>query len=281
MDLDELRAAQSRERATDGLQDLRDSFYADVAEYIQTLKDKRDARAAELEDPFGDARVQELNDEIETAEQVAEAIYERRMGKLVKQASLAAADMTSGQEGLTQEEKSLFGDLVARIRENKRHVLDVITGKTKPPAPPLEDLEAGQETPKPVATDDTDSDDDNDSAAAAAMGSELVDDSEGSATGDTAGTTESDVARVGADDSEDSGGDAASVDEHDDAVDEPGASADADTVARTTVRITQDVGEIFGLDGREYTLEADDVVTLPTENADPLVERDAAEKLSQ
>lgn len=285
MDLEDLRAAQSRERATDGLQDLRDSFYADVAGYIQNLKDQRDARAAELQDPFGDPRVQELSDEIETAEQVAEAIYERRMGKLVKQASLAAADMTSGQDGLTQEEKSLFTDLVARIRENKDHVLDVISGEAKPPAPPQDEHEKGQETPKPPAGDD-DSDavtTADDPTAAAAMGGGLTADDSG---GDPSGTDEPDLASAVADDAESTpGGDETDPESRvEPAADgEPAeGESDGDTdVERTTVRITRDVGEIFGLDGREYTLEADDVVTLPTENADPLVERDAAEKLSQ
>ena len=45
------------------------------------------------------------------------------------------------------------------------------------------------------------------------------------------------------------------------------------------MRITRDVGEIFGVDEHVYTLESDDVVTLPAENAAPLLEREAAEKL--
>ena len=53
----------------------------------------------------------------------------------------------------------------------------------------------------------------------------------------------------------------------------------AGPVDRLTVRITQDVGSILGVDDREYTLECDDVVTLPEQNAEPLVDRDAAEPL--
>jgi DNA replication factor GINS len=53
----------------------------------------------------------------------------------------------------------------------------------------------------------------------------------------------------------------------------------SETVDRTTVRITRDVGEIFGVDERSYELTSEDVVTLPEANADPLVEKDAAEKL--
>jgi DNA replication factor GINS len=46
-----------------------------------------------------------------------------------------------------------------------------------------------------------------------------------------------------------------------------------------TVQITDDVGAIYGVDDREYDLASEDVVTLPSENAQPLVERGAAEKL--
>jgi DNA replication factor GINS len=45
------------------------------------------------------------------------------------------------------------------------------------------------------------------------------------------------------------------------------------------VRITQDVGEILGVDERTYELSAEDVVTLPAVNATPLLDRDAAEQL--
>jgi DNA replication factor GINS len=48
---------------------------------------------------------------------------------------------------------------------------------------------------------------------------------------------------------------------------------------RVTLRITEDVGRIFGVDEREYDLETEDVVTLPTTNAGPLLDRDAAERL--
>jgi DNA replication factor GINS len=52
-------------------------------------------------------------------------------------------------------------------------------------------------------------------------------------------------------------------------------------VERTTVRITADVGEIFGVDEREYHLETDQIVTLPAANAEPLLERDAAERVER
>lgn len=62
------------------------------------------------------------------------------------------------------------------------------------------------------------------------------------------------------------------------------SSDDADSgtnaaIERTMVRITDDVGEIFGADERSYDLSAEDVVTLPAANAGPLVEKGAAERL--
>jgi DNA replication factor GINS len=62
--------------------------------------------------------------------------------------------------------------------------------------------------------------------------------------------------------------------------DERGTGEDGGAaVERTTVRITDEVGEILGVDQREYRLGADDVVTLPTANAEPLLDREAAERL--
>ncbi|MFB6185952.1 MAG: hypothetical protein ABEI86_03690, partial [Halobacteriaceae archaeon] len=46
--------------------------------------------------------------------------------------------------------------------------------------------------------------------------------------------------------------------------------ASDDSQNRMTVRVTQDIGEIFGVDERVYTLEADDIVRLPEPNAQPL-----------
>jgi len=73
-----------------------------------------------------------MSDEVETAEEVAEALYERRVGKVVKLASFAAADMPVDADGMTTEERQLFDDLVDRISENKSRVLDVLAGEAPP-----------------------------------------------------------------------------------------------------------------------------------------------------
>ncbi|WP_232686020.1 hypothetical protein [Halobacterium zhouii] len=268
MNLEDLRAAQSRERATDGLQDLRDSFYGDVAEYLESLKERREDAAAAASDPFGDPEVQELTDKIETGEQVAEAIYERRMGKLVKQASLAAAGMPDDENGLTAEEQDLYTDLVERIEENKSHVLDVISADVDVSREAIDEQadstlddagaepETGTESP-PDATDDP--------SAAAAMGGGL-DDSADESAASTGDASASSVADTDASESPDETAGEETTD-------------GGETLDRTTVRVTRDVGEIFGVDERPYVLEAEDVVTLPEANAEPLVEKGAAEKL--
>jgi DNA replication factor GINS len=67
--------------------------------------------------------------------------------------------------------------------------------------------------------------------------------------------------------------------EEPDGADVEADGAGATPTARATLRVTQDVGEIFGVDEREYELSAEDVVTLPEENADVLVSQGAAERL--
>jgi len=103
-----------------------------VAAYVADLRAARDRRAEQVAKPFSDDDVRRMSDEVETAEEVAEALYERRVGKVVKLASFAAADMPVDADGMTTEERQLFDDLVDRISENKSRVLDVLAGEAPP-----------------------------------------------------------------------------------------------------------------------------------------------------
>lgn len=229
MNLDDLRAVQVDERGSASLQPLRDSFYRDVAGYIEELRAERERAAAAADDPFDSEKVRQLSDEIETIEEVIEAIYDRRMGKVVKQASLAASGMQTDETGLTDEEAELFDGLVSLIETNRRDVLATIDGDDR--------LEP-----------------DGTAAATDEPSEEPTDPSE---------TADADEASVEADEAE-----------HEEAEHEEAEHED-----RLTVRITQDVGEIFGVDERVYELAKEDVVSLPTANAEPLLERDAAKRL--
>ncbi|MFB6138356.1 MAG: hypothetical protein ABEJ42_08500 [Halobacteriaceae archaeon] len=320
MNLQELRDVQDQERSSDSLQPLPDDFYEEVSAYIRELKDERAAAAESAEDPFDVPAVSRLTDEIETAEAVATAIYERRMGKLLSQASLAAADVGGEVDGLTREERELFEDLVERIHENKQRVLDVLAGDG--PVDAVADAEAGADAEAVSDPDGTggggasraaSAPDDPSVAAADAMGS--GDDAEGGpapgdadrpADGAETGAEPVDGGASGDDPAAEAaavagpGTDAAGVgDPSADPRDAPSdASPDAGTPpdegdadlddgtgeglsGHTTVQITRDVGEVFGVDERVYSLAADDVVTLPTENAEALLERGAAERLEE
>jgi DNA replication factor GINS len=368
MNLDELRSVRRTERQKDSLQHLRDSFYEDVAAYIAERKAERRRAADAAEDPFADPEVGQLTDEIETAEDVVEAIYERRVGKVVKLASFAAADMSADTDGLTAEERELFENLVSRIKQNRRNVLDVLAGEggdattgessaetggpqsasagspseaaaspTGAGTPPTEAgaprTEAGSASPTdPESADPTASEPADpqvtegqadaptdpkavspDDVLADAMGgderpdgdaspSDATDDEPTESPGDASGgdrpedvppdlppdappdATASETPVIG-----DSGVDAESGQGEprtdgapgraENGRDSAGTVGEADPTERVTLRITEDVGAILGVDEREYDLESEDVVTLPTTNAGPLIERDAAERL--
>jgi DNA replication factor GINS len=135
MNLDELQSVRDRERQIDKLQQLRESFYADAGEFIQQLRTERDRAAERADSPFDSPEVNHLTDEINTAEQTVEAIYEKRVGKIVKNASLAAADLPAETDGLTAEEQELFDTLVADIETNRERVIDVLSGESSDDGP--------------------------------------------------------------------------------------------------------------------------------------------------
>ncbi|SFK86703.1 DNA replication factor GINS [Halogranum rubrum] len=306
MNLDELRTVQSKERRKDSLQHLRDSFYGDVADYIAALKDERNGAAEQADDPFSSPEVSRLTDEIETAEEVVEAVYERRVGKVVKLASFAAADMPVDDDGMTAEEKALFDDLVTRIETNKTNVLDILAGKRRPgevqtesPAasepsdatPTTSETTAATESerertePQPAETSPTNETAESPGVLADVMGSGesgTSDDETAGESGHTPVEPEAAPPGAGSDETAPSSSENRSTDEATAPEPEP-ESAGSDTLdddhERTTVRITQDVGAIFGVDEREYDLVKEDVVTLPTTNAEPLIQREAAERL--
>jgi DNA replication factor GINS len=346
MNLDELQSVQARERQSSDLQHLRSSFYREVGEFIQELTQERAQAVDRADDPFSSSEVRQLSNDIETAEQTVEAIYERRVGKVVKKASIAAAGMPVDTDGLTDEEASLFDDLVVRIENNRENVLSVLDGDTPSVSCSVdsaEDDHIGTETESPSASPAPDSDattevdaqpdatpDTEGVSAADLMGSgpdESADPTEAPTSEAETGTaTESEPT---ADSTPDPDADALTASDASESAppEEPPApepesepdatartevhpddappSADSGTtpasdeqtstdesseeaaeessnipgLPRTTVRITDDIGEVVGADNRDYDLGSEDVVTLPEPNADVLVDKGAAERL--
>lgn len=221
MNLEELRRIRERERSTDSPQSLRKEFYEDVADYLSELRVKREQRASNTDDPFQDPAVRRISDELATAERTVEALYERRIGKIVKLASFAAADMSADQDGLTPEEQQVFDDIVQTIKSSRSSVLSQLHESTETDSVADETLHRGEKGPENNAPQTVD--------------------------------------------------------------DEPESPADTseNSVDRLTVRITEDVGTIVGIDDRSYELGKNDIVTLPRQNAEPLVSRDVAETLQE
>ncbi|MFQ3319537.1 MAG: DNA replication factor GINS [Natronomonas sp.] len=319
MNLDELQSVQARERQSSDLQHLRSSFYREVGEYIQELTERRAQVVDQADDPFSSPEVRQLTDDIETAEQTVEAIYERRVGKVVKKASIAAADMPVDDDGLTQEEEALFEDLVARIEQSRDTVLSVLDGDapsvscsvdgatdsavTSPEttaAPSGGDEQAPESTPEPDFDPDPLPSDTDGVSAADLMGSgpdtepaaetDPVDAAPGTEDGASEPTqgakSESETAAPTEvpPDSEPPGEppnepDEPSSEPEDERPAPTSSERDIPGIPRTTVRVTADVGEVVGADNRDYDLGPEDVVTLPEPNADVLVDKDAAERL--
>ncbi|WP_251328508.1 hypothetical protein [Haloplanus pelagicus] len=296
MNVEELRTVQRTERQKDSLQHLRDSFYRDVAEYVAERKAERQRVAEAADDPFSSPEVSRLTDEIETAEEVVESIYERRIGKIVKRATFAAAGMATEDEGLTTEERDLFEDLVARIERNRETVLDTLAGEAEG------DATGGASAPAPAH--DSAADPSPEASSAADPSPEPSPQPPADAEADPAPAPAPDdilAEAMGDEGGADPSADATTTADRPSRSSEPSADADPDADAptptdsptpdaptpdggetgtdRTTLRITRDVGEIFGVDEREYDLASEDVVTLPTPNAEPLLDRDAAERL--
>lgn len=292
MNLEDLRDRRRRERGQDSLQSLPETFYGDAADYLRELKTAREEAAEQAADPYGDPEVRRLTDELQTAESVVESLYERRVGKVVKHASFAAADMPHEREGLTEEERALFDDLVARIKENRSRVLDTLAGErdtggadgpTPAGAAPTDPTDAGEPSPDAAPEEAAADRDDPAGMLADAMGVG------GAATGDEATAVEAPTGETpprapsgdgaaGAPPPADGDGRSDAPEPSD--ANDPDAGGDGPRDERTTVRITADVGEIYGVDDRDYHLEAEDVVDLPADNAAPLIEKEAAERLS-
>ena len=84
MNLEDLREIQIEERTRSDLQPLLDSFYVDVSEYLQNLRVEKENMLQGDVDAVGAKTIRRIDDEIKTVVGVVEAIYDRRVGKILK-----------------------------------------------------------------------------------------------------------------------------------------------------------------------------------------------------
>jgi DNA replication factor GINS len=270
MDLDQLQSVRDRERGTDDLQELRESFYEDATAFVRELRAERSAAAEAVDEPFDSPKVNRLTDRIRTAEQTLEAIYEKRVGKVVKAATFAAADLPAEADGMTAEEAELFETLVAEIRENREQVLGGV-------ADAADELDEAAEMAQSESA--------MDAAEIMGSGNEESAQSDGDMPdGDPPDGAPPDEAPPAPEDAPEPPEPDPPETAEEDTGDERGTATDGEKpdrpdVDRERVRITDDVGAILGVDDREYDLAAGEVVTLPSANVEPLVEQGVAERL--
>ena len=202
MNLEDLREIQIEERTRSDLQPLLDSFYTDVSKYIQDLRVERENILEGSVDAVDAKTVRRIEDEIKTAGEVVEAIYDRRVGKILKGASLTAAGLGKREGSLAGVEVELFRNLVELLQKNRIKILERISSeKGDKPQREIETNQINEEVP---------------------------------------------------------------LQEN---IDQKGE----EETSNITIKVMQEVGEIYGVDGNTYDLREGKIISLPKENAQPLI----------
>jgi len=202
MNLEDLREIQIEERTRSDLQPLLDSFYTDVSKYIQDLRVERENILEGSVDAMDAKTVRRIEDEIKTVGEVVEAIYDRRVGKILKGASLTAAGLGKRDGSLAGVEVELFRNLVELLQKNRIEILEWTSSKK------------GNKAQREIETNQISED--------------------------------------------------APLQEN---VDQKGEKE----TSNITIKVVQEVGEIYGVDGNTYDLREGRVISLPKENAQPLI----------
>ncbi|NYT00337.1 MAG: hypothetical protein GKB99_01235 [Methanocellales archaeon] len=118
MNLDDLRLIQVNERRSEGLQELERDFYGQVRAYIKALEEDKN----KLET----SGAMKIDDELRSVRSVIEGIFDRRIGKIVKMASLRASGSQESPKGVTPEELDLFEQLTDLISRSRTTILDPV-----------------------------------------------------------------------------------------------------------------------------------------------------------
>lgn len=92
MDLGDLRSAQRAAREEGELRHLPDEFYREAAAYAAELERTRDDAVEAADDPWNDPEVRRLTDELEAARNVLRGLFERRVAKVVRRATIEGAE---------------------------------------------------------------------------------------------------------------------------------------------------------------------------------------------
>ena len=108
---------------------LESNFYEKAAKQIRELEEEKNR----IEDTYG-TKFAIIDDEIKTARKSIENIIERRIGKIIKEASLRASSKQKEKQdidSLTQEERRFYDSLLGLMTEWRSEILDKIFKKDR------------------------------------------------------------------------------------------------------------------------------------------------------
>ncbi len=108
---------------------LGSDFYEKVAGQLRELE----AEKSRIEDISG-SKYAIIDDELRTARKSIENIIERRIGKIIKEASLhASSKQKADTDSMTPEERNLYNKLLELMTEWRSALLDKVFKKERPP----------------------------------------------------------------------------------------------------------------------------------------------------
>jgi len=118
MNLDDLKVIRNEERRSRRLTQLKNSFYSEFKDYMDSLKTSDDPQK---------------KDELENALQVADAIYDKRAAKIIKLAALAAKGHEE-EASLADAEAEVYDSVYKVFTYYRERVLGQIESEVAAPA---------------------------------------------------------------------------------------------------------------------------------------------------
>jgi DNA replication factor GINS len=239
MNLDDLKVIRSNERSSRKLTQLKPDFYLDVKAYLDSLRARKDQRK---------------KDELVNALSVIEAIYDKRVAKIIRLASLRAKGLVEDAP-LTDEELKIYDG-----------IYQLFTG--------YRDLMLGVGESGEVSNGDTDS------MTKDTPTSDNLERSDGALLEDaTTNVKEKQTVQLGLAVVSEKGEDftrSTPVEDELEIDDTRTLIQESKNIKYVIVRILADIPAFIGLDGTNYKLSKEDVVVLPEGNAKTLCNRNLA-----
>jgi DNA replication factor GINS len=243
MNLDDLKVIRSNERSSRKLTQLKPDFYLDVKAYLNSLRASKD---------------QKKKDELDNALNVIGAIYDKRVAKIIRLASLNPKGHAEDVP-LTEEELKIYNGIYQIFTKCR----DIMLGLEKSGV--INDRDVNSLTKDRKASDKIERVSDSVPPEDTAINSE--DEHAVRARITAASENGEDFTRSAPTERESEGDDTRTL------IQESG------NIKYIIVRILADIPTFVGLDGRNYKLSKEDVVVLPEGNAKTLCNRNLAIKI--